>query len=1123
MVEISFQYGTAPGMYSTQTAAQPLSAPTDFDAPLTGLAAGTAYYYRAKADGGIHGSAYGTEHLFTTGRTPPTVSTDNAAHVTTNSAALNGNLTALGTATTVNVSFQYGTTQGGPYINSTPLQPMTALGAFQAGLTGLSPHTTYYYRAKADGGINGSSYGDEMSFRTSMFPPYVETLPATAATDTATLNGNLYNLGSANTVNVSFQYGVTHGGPYPISTPPEARSAAGAFDAGLTGLSPGTTYYYRARGDGGVYGVNNGAEMSFTTSEFPPSVTTDPADGITANSAILNGDLTVLGTATTVNVSFQYGTTAGGPYPGSTTPQATSVTGTFHFDLTGLPGDTAYYYRAKADGGVYGVAYGVESSFTTLKVPPAVTTDNATAVAATSATLNGFLDSVGTAGTVNVSFGWGTSHGSYPNSTPAQVIANPGPFHADLNGLLAPLTEYYFIAKADGGAHGIVEGSECSFTTGATPPSVSTAAATNVEDHTATLNGDLHSMGTATSDDVSFQWGASPGIYSHQTTPHAKNAPGDFTDSIAGLLDNTTYYYRAVASGGRHGTSFGAEQAFTTSADPPEVTTNAATHMTTDTAFLNGSLTALGTATTDSVSFIYGTTAGGPYPSSTSPQHMSAPGAFHAGITGLTPFTTYYFKAKADGGIYGTGYGAEDNFTTTHLRPLVWTGGASDIMTNAAILNGNLYLMGSATTVNVSLEWGVTSGDYSHETAPQSMNEPGAFHADLAGLAANTTYYYRAKGVGDNGTGYGAEQVFTTGSFPPSVTTNAATNMAATSATLNGNLHFLGSATTVNVSYEWGATQGGPYTNTTALQAKTATGAFNANLSGLTSFTVYYYRAKADGGIYGISHGEELSFITPTVPPLVTTGEAASITPNSALLNGELTSLGRATTVNVSFQWGTKRGGPYPNTTPPGAKTGPASFWARLSGLSPKTTYYFMAKADGGVYGVCYGVEKRFTTVPPSPPPPSPLIGTGGQTSHGSSMPVITSTTLPVSLPNIQVQSASLSSSKVSPGTPVTVTANVANRGTANGSTRIKLYVNGEEDSSQGVTVESGGNRPVDFIITRSQPGTYDVYVGSVQAGSFVVAEYIDPDVVLFISLMLIFASFGLGIIYIWRRRQQEY
>jgi phosphodiesterase/alkaline phosphatase D-like protein len=1140
MVEVSFQYGITSGMYSDQTTPQSMSTAIPFDDSLTGLAAGTTYYYRAKADGGIHGIAYGTEHMFTTGRTPPTVTTDNATHVTTNSATLNGNLTARGIpATTVNVSFQYGTTQGGPYPNLTPVQPMTDLGAFQSHLTGLSSHTIYYYRAKADGGINGIGYGDEMSFRTSMFPPYVETLPATgtgpASADKATLNGNLHNLGSATTDNVSFRYGNTHGGPYPSSTTPQATSATGTFHFDLTGLPGDTAYYYRAKADG-VYGTGYGDEMSFTTGKIPPSVTTDPADGITANSATLNGNLTVRSMATTDNVSFQYGDTHGGPYPSSTTPQATSATGTFHFDLTGLPGDTTYYYRAKANGGVNGTVYGAEDNFTTSMISPSVTTDNATAVAATSATLNGFLDSVGTSPADNVSFVWGvTINPSTPTENQAMTLQ--GYFHANLIGL-APLTTYHFKARADGGAHGSDVGGLCSFTAGATPPSVSTRGATDVEDHTATLNGDLHSLGTATSDNVSFQWGRQPGVYDNQTTLQVMSAPDLFHADMSGLSDNTTYYYRAVASGGAHGTSFGAEHAFTTSADPPSVTTNEATHMTTDTAWLNGTLTDLGTATTDSVSFIYGTTPKGPYPNSTSPRAMTEEVPFHDGITGLTPFTTYYFKAKADGGTSGTSYGAEDNFTTTHLPPVIWTGGASDIMTNAATLNGNLYLMGSATTVNVFFEWGVTSGHYSHETAPpQAMTEREAFQADLTGLESATTYYYRAKGVGDNGSGLGAEQVFTTGSFPPAVTTNSATGIAATSATLNGNLHFLGSSTTVDVSYEWGTTHRGPYPNSTTTQARTATGAFNANLSGLTSFTVYYYRAKADGGIYSISHGEEMSFITPLTPPSVTTGDAASITSNSAILNGELTSLGRATTVNVLFQWGTTRGGPHPNTTPPHTLSGPASFWSNLSGLSPGTTYYFRAEADGGVYGVSYGVEKSFTALPPPPTPtptptptplppptpPNPLVGAGGQTSHGSSVPGNAITTQPVPLPSIIVQSASLSSSKVSPGTPVTVTANVANKGTVNGSTRLKLYVNGEEDSSQGITVESGGNRPVYFTVTRSQPGSYSVYIGGVQAGSFVVVEYIAPDVILLISILLILASLVLGLIYVWRRRQQEY
>ena len=79
----------------------------------------------------------------------------------------------------------------------------------------------------------------------------------------------------------------------------------------------------------------------------------------------------------------------------------------------------------------------------------------------------------------------------------------------------------------------------------------------------------------------------------------------------------------------------------------------------------------------------------------------------------------------------------------------------------------------------------------------------GTFTADLSGLAPGTTYYYRAKAVG-HGTVYGDDESFTT-LTPPTVTTNAATGVATTSATLNGDLTSLGTAGSVTVSFEWGA------------------------------------------------------------------------------------------------------------------------------------------------------------------------------------------------------------------------------------------------------------------------------------------------------------------------------
>jgi len=126
-------------------------------------------------------------------------------------------------------------------------------------------------------------------------------------------------------------------------------------------------------------------------------------------------------------------------------------------------------------------------------------------------------------------------------------------------------------------------------------------------------------------------------------------------------------------------------------------------------------------------------------------------------------------------------------------------------------------------------------------------------------------------------------------------------------------------------------------------------------------------------------------------------------------------------------------------------------------------------------------------------------------------------------LPNVSVQSASLSAARVAPGDIVEVTATVANRGTVNGSTTIRLYVNGQEAAVRSVTLESGKSRNIIFTTVQNSPGTYTVYVGGVQAGSFVVEEYFDPDIILFISMALVFTSLVLAVMYVWRRRQQEY
>jgi len=163
------------------------------------------------------------------------------------------------------------------------------------------------------------------------------------------------------------------------------------------------------------------------------------------------------------------------------------------------------------------------------------------------------------------------------------------------------------------------------------------------------------------------------------------------------------------------------------------------------------------------------------------------------------------------------------------------------------------------------------------------MTDVGAFSAELTGLDSDTPYYYRAKATGSV-TVYGEEQTFNTEKISPEVTTNAATGITDTTATLQGNLDGLGDYGTINVSFEWG-TESGVYTDNTTPEAMTDVGAFATGLTGLDSDTPYYYRAKATGSV--TVYGEEQTFNTEKTPPEVTTNAATDITDVTATRVGD--------------------------------------------------------------------------------------------------------------------------------------------------------------------------------------------------------------------------------------------
>jgi hypothetical protein len=297
----------------------------------------------------------------------------------------------------------------------------------------------------------------------------------------------------------------------------------------------------------------------------PPSVTTNSASSITTGGATLNGNLSALGTATTVTVSFEYGLTTGYGSTAAGVPPTRTSTGTFGANVTGLAANTLYHFRAKAVGN--GTTYGLDQTFTTGATPPAVTTSAATGITTSGATLNGNLSALGTATTVTVSFEYGltTSYGGTAAGVPP-TRTSTGTFGANVTGLAAN-TLYHFRAKAVGSA--TTYGLDQAFATGTTPPAVATGGATGITSSSAILSGNLTAIGSTSPVSVSLQWGNAPGSYTGETATQPLSAAATFNASVNGLSASTTYYFRAKANGGISGTSYGTERTFVTPAAVP--------------------------------------------------------------------------------------------------------------------------------------------------------------------------------------------------------------------------------------------------------------------------------------------------------------------------------------------------------------------------------------------------------------------------------------------------------------------------------------------------------------------------------------------------------------------------
>jgi hypothetical protein len=450
-------------------------------------------------------------------------------------------------------------------------------------------------------------------------------------------------------------------------------------------------------------------------------------------------------------------------------------------------------------------------------------------------------------------------------------------------------------------------------------------------------------------------------------------APTDVEADITGLNTGTTYFYRLAASDA-NGRAIGTEESFTPSSIP--LSTGAATEIRPTTATLNGTVNPEGLETT--YYFEYGpskeygqTTAAPPGTSLGTTEAGDQPAS--APLSGLKPQLTYHYRLVAVNS-KGTAFGADRTFETLPAVKGVTTEPASAIHRTDATLNGAVDPDGKPTTYY--FEWGRSRRYGSVSAAPPGTavedTSPGPKHLSFLaeGLQPEKTYHFRIVAVNATGTTFGNDLTFTTLDSVKDVTTEAASEIEPTSATLNGSLDPDGIPGTT-FYFQWGKTLS--YGRTTPAPPGVQVGSsapgttqLNFGLENLEPGTTYHFRLVAVNS-FGTTVGGDRTFETPQGPS-IEAFSSANVTATGADLKARINPHGFPTTYR--FEYGPTLGygslAPVPDGTLGPAKSG-QGVTVPIEGLSPGVTYHFRLIAESQ-WGTVTTEDQTFDFEPPSCP-----------------------------------------------------------------------------------------------------------------------------------------------------------
>jgi hypothetical protein len=289
-------------------------------------------------------------------------------------------------------------------------------------------------------------------------------------------------------------------------------------------------------------------------------------------------------------------------------------------------------------------------------------------------------------------------------------------------------------------------------------PSVTTNSASSVGNDEATLNGTVATNGQATN--VWFKY-RKTNTTLFTTTPQYQNGSGSFDQPLSNL-SNGDYEFKACAAFQSNGIEeCGNFKYFTIGngnsggngdIDNPDVETQSANNIDDDRATLRGELTDDGGDDNLDVWFEWGTSSSNLNNDADAGSVDDDGDDFSKSITGLNDDTRYYFRACAEneegircGNVLDFRTDNQDNQIITDGNDLPTVQTLSVIQTGSNFGTVDGFYNANGCSVDTWFEYGTSQSNLNRSTVRAGHgNGSGSMAQGITGLAANTTYFYRA-------------------------------------------------------------------------------------------------------------------------------------------------------------------------------------------------------------------------------------------------------------------------------------------------------------------------------------------------------------------------------------------